>query len=103
MPDERKFYLLKLIAPRPSFPGDMTPEEGRVMREHVGYWTEQLGKGTAIVFGPVADPAGVWGLCVLTAENDAEVERLKAGDPIIRAGLGFRMETYPMLQAVARP
>jgi hypothetical protein len=35
--------------------------------------------------------------------DDATAARLTADDPVIRAGAGFRFETYPMPQAVLRP
>ena len=31
------------------------------MQEDVGYWTAHMNAGTAVVFGPVADPKGAWG------------------------------------------
>jgi uncharacterized protein YndB with AHSA1/START domain len=97
-----KFFMCKLIGPRPTFPADMTPVERAAMLEHVAYWTELMGKGTAIVFGPVAEPSGVWGLGVIRVSTPAEVEALTANDPTIRAGLGFRLEAYPMLNAKTR-
>jgi hypothetical protein len=33
----------------------MTPPEANAMKEHVAYWTDLLGKGKAIAFGPVMD------------------------------------------------
>jgi uncharacterized protein len=31
-------FLYKLIPPRPTFPADLTEEEGAIMQEHFGYW-----------------------------------------------------------------
>ena len=53
------YFLCRLIAPRPTFAQDMTEKEAEVMRAHVAYWTALAKKGTAIIFGPVADPDGV--------------------------------------------
>jgi uncharacterized protein YndB with AHSA1/START domain len=97
-----RFFLCKLYGPRPSFPADMTGAEGRAMHEHVAYWHRLLGEGTAIVFGPVADPTGVWGLGVVEVPDEAALAALAAADPTVRSGLGFRLETLPMLQAVVR-
>jgi uncharacterized protein YndB with AHSA1/START domain len=99
--DSRKFFLCRLIAPRSTFPFDMTAEEQQLMAQHVAYWRSHLVTGTAVVFGPVADPAGVWGLGVMRAMNAEEIHALQAKDPIILANRSFRYETIPMLQAIA--
>ena len=59
-------------------------------------------QGNAIVFGPVADPSGPFGLLVLEVESEAEAQKLIAGDPVNRSGLNFKFENYPMLSAVTR-
>ena len=46
-------FAYKLISPRPTFAHDMTDVERKVMIEHVAYWTSLMGKGIAVVFGPV--------------------------------------------------
>lgn len=94
-------FLCRLSAPRPSFPGDMTPAEAALMGEHAGYWTSLVERGVAVVFGPVADPGGVWGLGIVEAGDAMAVERLLAADPVTR-GRGFCWTVTPMLQAVAR-
>lgn len=97
-----KLFLCRLLPPRPSFPADITEAEGRVMQAHVAYWTELLGRGVAHAFGPVADPKGVWGLGLIEADSPDEVAAILAKDPAGRAGLGFKFETCPMVQAVLR-
>ena len=42
------------------------------MQAHVAYCGELLRAGKALVFGPVADPAGSWGLGVLQLPDDAD-------------------------------
>ena len=37
-----RFYVCRLIPPRPSFVQDMTAEEAGVMQAHVAYWTDLL-------------------------------------------------------------
>jgi hypothetical protein len=54
----------------------------------------------AIVFGPVADPKGGWGVAILRARDAAEIAELQQNDPAIRAGLGFTCVTLPMPRAV---
>jgi uncharacterized protein YndB with AHSA1/START domain len=96
----RKYFFCRLLPPRPSFMVDMTPEEREMMLVHGAYWREQLAKGTSIVFGPVADPAGGWGLGVVAVANEDELHTLQANDPAIRAGRGLRYENLPMVVAV---
>lgn len=95
-----KHYFLKLLPPRPSFPGDMTPEEGQLMQAHVGYWAGLGAAGGVVVLGPVADPRGVFGMGVLQLPDEADPAALTADDPVIRAGAGFRYEIYPMPSAL---
>jgi uncharacterized protein YciI len=97
-----RYFVFKLVSPRPQFPADMTDAERSVMAEHIAYWTGLRDAGTAVVFGPVGDPGGVWGLAVVEAGPDLDVEALRADDPVTREGLGH-VEIHPMLAAVVRP
>jgi uncharacterized protein len=99
---EKKYFLLKLGAPRPAFATDMTEADMRVMQEHAAYLKGYVDKGTVIVMGPVLDPAGPWGLAVTEAGSEDEVRAIIAKDPTALSGLGFRWEVYPMLRAVVR-
>ncbi len=95
-----KAFFLRLIGPRPTFPFDMTPEEREIMTAHGAYWREQLAAGTVVVFGPVMDPAGPWGLGVVRAADEDAVTAFERGDPAIQSGRGFRYERLPMMDAV---
>jgi hypothetical protein len=101
-PDEDKFFLCRLLAPRPTFMFDMTDEERDIMGRHAKYWAELLARGVAIVFGPVADPKGGWGVGVVRVPSEAAVHALRDGDPVILSGRGFSYEILPMLRAVYR-
>jgi uncharacterized protein YciI len=96
------FFLLKLIAPRKTFHLDMTEAERQLLAVHGLYWREMLSKGKAVVFGPVIDPDGSWGLGILEVEDEAEAHRLSENDPVIKAGRGFRYEFFPMPTLVSR-
>jgi len=98
--DTGKFFFCRLLPPRPSFASDMTPEERAMMQEHLVYWTGHLQEGRAIVFGPVADPAGPWGLGVVRVADEAAMNALAEGDPAIRGGRGLRYEILPLIRAV---
>jgi uncharacterized protein YciI len=98
-----KHFLFKLIAPRPTFPQDMTEAERKVMQDHVAYWKGLAGKGVAVVFGPVLDPKGVWGVAVVEASDEAEARALVPNDPVFKARLG-PIEVYPMAPGtIVRP
>jgi uncharacterized protein YciI len=92
-------FLYKLIPPRPTFDTDMSESEGTIMGSHVAYWQALAEEGTAIVFGPVSDPAGAWGLAVVQAETMTEVRALADADPAVSSGLA-RFEICPMPGAV---
>jgi uncharacterized protein YciI len=101
-PAKDNFFLYKLIPPRPTFAVDATPAEAAVMARHAGYWQQLTEAGTAVVFGPVADPAGAWGLAVVTAQGEGDVEALGAADPAVTSGLAT-FEVHPMPGATAGP
>ena len=92
-----KYYVCRLTGPRPSFPQDMTPQEAAIMQAHVAYCGELLRAGKALVFGPVADPAGAWGLGVLQLPDDADPQDIIANDPVVKAAAGFTYQVMPML------
>ena len=96
-------YFYKLIPPRPDFPADITPAEASAMQQHVAYWTELMNKGQVLVFGPVADPHGSFGIAVLQLDEGADPSSVGANDPAIKANAGFQFEVYPMPRAVMPP
>jgi uncharacterized protein YndB with AHSA1/START domain len=98
--DPAGYFLMRLLTPRPTFPADATPEELNAMRAHALYWKGKVGEGKAIVLGPVADPAGAWGVGVLRATDLAEAEALCAADPVIAENRGFRTEVLRMPSAI---
>lgn len=94
------YFLCRLLPPRGDFMQTMTPEERGIMQAHVGYWTGKVGTGNALLFGPVADPKGGWGVGVIRAGSMAEMEALRDADPAIRAGIGFSYDILPMPRVV---
>ncbi len=75
------YFFMKTYNPRPTFHLDMTPEERAIMERHIAYWSEKAKHGVAIVFGPVLDPRGVYGIGVYQAQDEAESQDLLAHDP----------------------
>ena len=94
-------FALRLIPPRPTFVQDMTDEEKAMMAGHVDYWRGLLAEGVAVVFGPVLDPAGPYGLAVVEVDGPEQVDRIIAGDPAVRGGL--KVEAHAMRGAIVRP
>lgn len=70
------------------------------MGVHGQYWRQKMAEGKIVVFGPVLDPKGVWGLGVLRVKDEAEATALQNQDPVILAERGFSYETLPMMTAV---
>ena len=98
---DKHYYTYKLIPPRPGFAVDQTDAEAAVMAEHVSYWSDLRDRGIAVVFGPVLDPSGVWGLAVVEATTNDEVEEIRAHDPAVRTGTATA-EVYSMPGAIVR-
>lgn len=80
----------------------MTEEEGRLMQEHVAYWKGLADRGVAVIFGPVADPRGAYGLAIVEAEREAVVRDIGANDPAIKVDAGFKFEIYSMPDPILR-
>jgi hypothetical protein len=59
----------------------MTVDERATMEKHVAYRSDKATKRIAIVFGPVMDPNGVYGLGVYQVQAEAEMDNLLKDDP----------------------
>jgi hypothetical protein len=91
------YIFVRTDNPRPTFHMDMTEDERTVMERHVAYWSEQARVGVAIVFGPVADPCGVYGIGIYRVDDEAHMQRLIDADPA--NGL-LAYQTFVMPRAV---
>jgi uncharacterized protein YciI len=96
-------FLCRLTPPRPTFMTDMTDEERALMQAHVAYWRPFVEVGTVIAMGPVADPAGVWGLAILETASSEALDALLSRDPVVVADRGFAYQTTPMPAIAVRP
>ena len=94
--------MIRLKAPRPAFALDMTDEEREVMSRHAAYWQPFIESGQMVVFGPVLDSTGSWGLAVIEAEDESELRAVAAGDPAVTTGTG-ELEIGKMLAGFVRP
>jgi uncharacterized protein YciI len=95
-------FVFRLIAPRPSFAQDMTEEEPEIMGRHAAYWQAFIDSGQMVVFGPILDSTGSWGLGVIEAEDEDELRAFAAGDPAVTSGTGT-LEIGKMLTGFVRP
>ena len=91
-----KYYFIKLLPPRADFMQTMTGDELALMRAHQDYWRMFAGKGWAVAYGPVADPAGGFGAGFWALPDDQDPASLAAKDPVMLANAGFRYEILPM-------
>ncbi len=96
------YILCRLVAPRPTFPADMTAAEGEAMAAHGAYWAREAQAGRAIAVGPVLDPAGAWGLALVEAADLEAARALTRADPIDTAELGFRYDHLPVPSLILR-
>ncbi len=78
----------------------MSEDERAAMTEHVAYWARLTEQGRVLAFGPVADPAGPYGIGIVLAADDDEMAALRDGDPAVQSTHGLRAEVSPMLRLV---
>jgi uncharacterized protein YciI len=94
------YFFARLLAKRPDFPANMTPEERATMGAHSAFLVEQLASGTLVVAGPVMSPVGAFGMAVLECPSLEAAQELLTRDPASAIG---SYEVLPMAAAVARP
>jgi uncharacterized protein YciI len=80
----------------------MTDEERTVMGRHAAHWQPFIDSGQMVVFGPVLDDTGSWGLGVVEADDEAELRAFAADDPVVTTETG-RIEIGRMLTGFVRP
>ena len=95
-------FVFRLKAPRPTFALDMSDEEREIMGRHAAYWQPFVDSGRMVVFGPVLDDTGSWGLGVVEAEDEDELRAFAAGDPAVTTGVAD-VEIGTMLAGFVRP
>lgn len=95
------YFMYKLIPPRPTFNMDMNEEEKAVMQSHVVYWQGLFEKKKAVIYGPVLDPKGVFGLAIIEVEAEAEAQEIANNDPAVTSKINT-YELIPMMVGLAR-
>jgi uncharacterized protein YciI len=94
--------VFRLKAPRPTFALDMSGEEREIMARHAEHWRPWVESGQMVIFGPVLDASGSWGLGVVEADDEAELRAFAADDPVVTTGTGT-IEVGKMLGGFVRP
>ncbi len=74
----------------------MSGEERALMQQHATYMKHRFVEGGLLVYGPVLDPEGSFGMAVLQVETEEELRSFIANDPTVRAGMN-RYTAAPML------
>jgi uncharacterized protein YciI len=92
-------FLFRLIPPRADFAQTMTDAEQQAMADHMAYWQDLLTAGRVVVYGPVADPEGVWGLGILRVADRAEALAIGEADPSVVRGVNA-FEVAEIMDAV---
>ena len=95
-------YVFRLKAPRPTFALDMSDAEREIMGRHAAHWRPYIDSGQMVVFGPVLDSTGSWGLGVVEAEDEEELRAFASCDPVVVTGTA-EMEIGTMLAGFVRP
>ena len=98
---ENSHHVIRLIPPRPTFDMDMDDRERDIMGRHAAYWGARMAEGDIVVYGPVRDGSGAYGLGVIESSDAEAVKAFVAADPAVAEGL-MRPEVGPMLVTIAR-
>jgi uncharacterized protein YciI len=95
-------FVLRLLGPRPTFAVDMSDGEREIMGRHAAYWQPYVDAGQMVVFGPVLDDTGSWGLGVLEVDDEDELRAFASGDPAVTSGTAD-LEIGKLLAGFVRP
>jgi|SoiMethySBSTD1v2_1073268.scaffolds.fasta_scaffold18364_6 uncharacterized protein YciI len=94
-------FFYKLNAPRPDFHLTMDENENSAMQEHMAYWAALFENNKVIVYGPVFDPSGVYGMAVIEVESEDQADLIKNNDPAVSSGV-CSAEVFQMQVGMAK-
>jgi len=72
------------------------------MGRHAAYWQPLIDAGSMVVFGPVLDGTGSWGLGVVEADDEDQLRAFASDDPVVTSGTA-EIEVGTMLAGFVRP
>jgi uncharacterized protein YciI len=96
------FFFCRLNPPRADFAQTITEAERALMGQHAAYLTALQEQGKVVLFGPVGDPKGAWGLGILECADEADARGITANDPTVKSNRGFSYDVLPILRANLR-
>jgi uncharacterized protein YciI len=84
----------------------MSEEERQVMARHAAHWQPYIDAGQMVVFGPILDSTGSWGLAVVEADDEHQLRSFAENsfaenDPVVTTGTGS-IEVGSMLSGIVR-
>jgi uncharacterized protein len=95
-------FVFRLHGSRPNMALDLTHEEREIMARHAAHWQPWIKSGQMVIFGPVLDASGSWGLGIVEADDEDELRAVAANDPVVTTGTGT-IEMGKMLGGFVRP
>ena len=72
------------------------------MERHAAYWQTFVDSGQMVIFGPILDDTGSWGLGVVETEDEDALRAFAADDPAVNAGIA-QIELGKLLAGFVRP
>lgn len=94
-------FAFRVVFPRPTFAQDMSDHEREIMGGHIAHWQPYIQSGQMVVFGPILDATGSWGLGVVEADDEQELREFADKDPVVTTGSGT-IELGSMLLGLVR-
>ena len=59
----------------------MNDEEKAIMGQHVNYWEKLMDDDIALVYGAVFNPAGDYGVGIISVDTEERVKEITSNDP----------------------
>lgn len=72
------------------------------MTRHAAHWQPLIDSGQMVIFGPVLDGTGSWGLGVVEADDEEKLRAFAATDPVVTTRTG-QIEMGKLLAGFVRP
>jgi uncharacterized protein YciI len=95
-------FVFRVIPPRPTFAMDQSDDEAAIMAQHAAHWQRFVESSQMVLFGPVLDATGSWGLGAVEADDEDALRAFAQQDPVVTTGTG-RIEFGTMLAGFVRP
>ena len=80
----------------------MSDEEREIMARHGAHWQPYVESGQIVIFGPVLDATGSWGLGVIEADDEDQLREFASRDPAVTTGTA-EIEIGKLLAGFVRP